>query len=409
MLWRRLRRVFGVFTTPPFNNIVVTAPPRIRCITVPACLSLFPLPIPPSPHASQSPCLPVPMPPSPHPSQPPCLPMPPHASPLPLVCAGAAVGVAARSGVGRAAADGETGERTCPITHKHSQSLPTTPNHSLPSVSCAQEQQWVWQHAPVLAEQQETEREENGRGEGREATGETERGAAVEAAAAAEATARRGGGRRGEEGKVGESGEEEAGEIERAVGIVHGVPFTEKRSTFQAHLAPVGSPADVAAVMDVLLANRKIAGATHNIMAYRIVTAGANGSTQVIQGNDNDGEAAAGSRTSQKSSPCCSQQVIHENDDDGEAAAVWGSRSFKRTTTMGKQQYGAGREWVGCMGLLTPLYSFVPLLLTLSPSQQVIRDNGDDGAAAAGDRLLVGGANGAAYSYLLPLTPSYSL
>ncbi|CAI7782372.1 unnamed protein product, partial [Closterium sp. NIES-53] len=158
------------------------------------------------------------------------------------------------------------------------------------------EQQWVWQHAPVLAEQQETEREVNSRREGGEATGETERGAAVEAAAAAEATARRGGGRRGEEGKVGDSGEEEAGEIERALGIMHGVPFTEKRSTFQAHLAPVHSPADVAAVMDVLLSNRKIAGATHNIMAYRIVIAGANGSTHVFQDNDDDGEAAAGGR-----------------------------------------------------------------------------------------------------------------
>ncbi|CAI7852047.1 unnamed protein product, partial [Closterium sp. NIES-54] len=97
-------------------------------------------------------------------------------------------------------------------------------------VEWIKEQQWVWQHAPVLAEQQETEREVNSRREGGEATGETERGAAVEAAAAAEATARRGGGRRGEEGKVGDSGEEEAGEIERALGIMHGVPFTEKRS-----------------------------------------------------------------------------------------------------------------------------------------------------------------------------------
>lgn len=39
---------------------------------------------------------------------------------------------------------------------------------------------------------------------------------------------------------------------------------------FQGHLAPVKSADDVKAVMDVLLTNRKIASATHNIMAYRI-------------------------------------------------------------------------------------------------------------------------------------------
>ncbi|CAI5468769.1 unnamed protein product [Closterium sp. Yama58-4] len=158
-------------------------------------------------------------------------------------------------------------------------------------VEWIKEQEWVWQHAPLLTDLHETEGQESSRGEGREAAGEGETGAAE----TAEATARRGGGGRGEEGKVGESAEEGAGEVERALGIVHGVPFTEKRSTFQAHLAPVSSPADVAAVMDVLLANRKIAGATHNIMAYRIVTAGASGSA-VIQDNDDDGEAAAGSR-----------------------------------------------------------------------------------------------------------------
>lgn len=46
-------------------------------------------------------------------------------------------------------------------------------------------------------------------------------------------------------------------------------PFSNP-GTFQAHLADVHSTEDVERVMQVLLANRKIAGATHNIMAYRI-------------------------------------------------------------------------------------------------------------------------------------------
>lgn len=93
--------------------------------------------------------------------------------------------------------------------------------------------------------------------------------------------------------------------------IVHGEPFTEKRSTFQAHLAPASSilqvggdagglpsldgwpgrhdtaaplcprsraavtqghlpRAQVEAFMDILLQNNKVRAATHNIMAYRI-------------------------------------------------------------------------------------------------------------------------------------------
>jgi hypothetical protein len=40
--------------------------------------------------------------------------------------------------------------------------------------------------------------------------------------------------------------------------------------TFQGHLAPVTSVEQVETVMDALLRNRKFAGATHNIMAYRI-------------------------------------------------------------------------------------------------------------------------------------------
>lgn len=44
-----------------------------------------------------------------------------------------------------------------------------------------------------------------------------------------------------------------------AAAIVSGEPVTERKSTFQAHLAPIHSREDVAAVMAALLQNNKIA------------------------------------------------------------------------------------------------------------------------------------------------------
>lgn len=52
--------------------------------------------------------------------------------------------------------------------------------------------------------------------------------------------------------------------------IVSGDPFTERRSTFQAHLCPVSSRKEVDLVKHVLLQHNKIRNATHNMMAYRI-------------------------------------------------------------------------------------------------------------------------------------------
>jgi hypothetical protein len=63
---------------------------------------------------------------------------------------------------------------------------------------------------------------------------------------------------------------EDAAALAAGLGIVHGEPFTEKRSTFQAHLAAVSSTVEVGAVMTCLLSNNKIRSATHNMMAYRI-------------------------------------------------------------------------------------------------------------------------------------------
>ena len=75
--------------------------------------------------------------------------------------------------------------------------------------------------------------------------------------------------------------------------LVHGEPFTDRRSTFQAHLAVVDSAAKIAAVRAKLLENRKVSSATHNIMAYRV----RNQETGTYaQDCDDDGETAAGKR-----------------------------------------------------------------------------------------------------------------
>jgi len=75
--------------------------------------------------------------------------------------------------------------------------------------------------------------------------------------------------------------------------IVSGEAFTERRSTFQAHLCT-----DVRSVREVELVRRallqkhaKIRGATHNIMAYRIFD---ERTQSHMQSCDDDGESAAG-------------------------------------------------------------------------------------------------------------------
>lgn len=75
--------------------------------------------------------------------------------------------------------------------------------------------------------------------------------------------------------------------------IIHGEPFTEHKSTFQAHLAPVTSPEDVEKCMTTLLQHNKIRNATHNILAYRIYVKDRDA---WLQDYDDDGEDAAGGR-----------------------------------------------------------------------------------------------------------------
>ncbi|KAM6350351.1 protein IMPACT isoform 4-T4 [Podargus strigoides] len=75
--------------------------------------------------------------------------------------------------------------------------------------------------------------------------------------------------------------------------IHHGNPITDRRSTFQAHLAPVVTPGQVKRVLEKLYENKKIASATHNIYAYRIYC---EDKQTFLQDCEDDGETAAGGR-----------------------------------------------------------------------------------------------------------------
>ena len=68
--------------------------------------------------------------------------------------------------------------------------------------------------------------------------------------------------------------------------------FGNGTGTFQGHLCPCETTAEVDAFVDLLLENKKLAAATHNIMAFRIDCRGG----VWLQDADDDGEAAAGGR-----------------------------------------------------------------------------------------------------------------
>lgn len=75
--------------------------------------------------------------------------------------------------------------------------------------------------------------------------------------------------------------------------IVSGDPYVERKSTFQAHVAPVSSVDEVRAMVAALLQDNKIRRASHNMMAYRIRVPSKG---TFLQDSDDDGEAAAGGR-----------------------------------------------------------------------------------------------------------------
>ncbi|XP_066482304.1 protein IMPACT isoform X2 [Tiliqua scincoides] len=85
----------------------------------------------------------------------------------------------------------------------------------------------------------------------------------------------------------------ESQEDEELPPIYHGNPITDRRSTFQAHLAPVVSTKQVKNVLAELYENKKIASATHNIYAYRIYC---EDKQTFLQDCEDDGETAAGGR-----------------------------------------------------------------------------------------------------------------
>ncbi|KAG7467786.1 IMPACT protein [Solea senegalensis] len=75
--------------------------------------------------------------------------------------------------------------------------------------------------------------------------------------------------------------------------VKHGQAITDRRSTFQPHLAPVVTPRQVKMVLGKLYENKKIASATHNIYAYRIHCEDKH---SFLQDCEDDGETAAGGR-----------------------------------------------------------------------------------------------------------------
>nr|XP_025978593.1 protein IMPACT isoform X2 [Dromaius novaehollandiae] len=85
----------------------------------------------------------------------------------------------------------------------------------------------------------------------------------------------------------------ESQEDEELPSIRHGNPITDRRSTFQAHLAPVVTPQQVKRVLEKLYENKKIASATHNIYAFRIYCEDKH---TFLQDCEDDGETAAGGR-----------------------------------------------------------------------------------------------------------------
>jgi len=69
--------------------------------------------------------------------------------------------------------------------------------------------------------------------------------------------------------------------------------FSDRKSTFQGHVAQIDSVSQVRVVLDKLYENRKIAQAAHNMYAYRIFN---KDSKMWIQDCEDDGETHAGGR-----------------------------------------------------------------------------------------------------------------
>eukprot|EP01127_Copromyxa_protea_P010244 TRINITY_DN2483_c2_g1_i1.p1 TRINITY_DN2483_c2_g1~~TRINITY_DN2483_c2_g1_i1.p1 ORF type:complete len:355 (-),score=84.30 TRINITY_DN2483_c2_g1_i1:229-1293(-) len=95
-----------------------------------------------------------------------------------------------------------------------------------------------------------------------------------------------------EEEEEEEDDEEESFEAEE-IPIMVGAPLTDRKSKFQAFIAKVESVEDTEQVLRQLLSNKKIANATHNMVAYRIAD---KSSQKYIEFRDDDGEGGAGDK-----------------------------------------------------------------------------------------------------------------
>jgi putative IMPACT (imprinted ancient) family translation regulator len=73
--------------------------------------------------------------------------------------------------------------------------------------------------------------------------------------------------------------------------IIHGEISRERKSSFQSHICEVHCVEDVQLFRTIVLSNKRIASATHNIFAYRFTI-----NNLSHHDFDDDGEAAAGGR-----------------------------------------------------------------------------------------------------------------
>ncbi|KAI6651466.1 hypothetical protein LOD99_5074 [Oopsacas minuta] len=77
--------------------------------------------------------------------------------------------------------------------------------------------------------------------------------------------------------------------------IFHGEPLTDRKSVFQSHACRVSSVTEVDHMLTALKSNKKIAQATHNILAYRFIDKERG---VLMQDCDDDKEHGAGGRLS---------------------------------------------------------------------------------------------------------------
>ena len=85
------------------------------------------------------------------------------------------------------------------------------------------------------------------------------------------------------------------GDTSRELEIFHGEPLTDRKSVFQSHVCRVSSVGEVEQMLTLLKSNKKIAQATHNILAYRFT---ARDRGVLVQDCEDDKEYGAGARLS---------------------------------------------------------------------------------------------------------------